>query len=136
MSELETDAAHVIRLIKRDFNFNGLLKIIAHEDAKEAITNVFNVLHPPVESLDRADHVLSSESCMVISFMQHLIVQILTKRLINLMTTEALILNKSKIPRFYLEHYLLNQAHFSFKEVISKYYKAVKTTLQYVLHAI
>ena len=56
------------------------------------------------------------------------LVRLLTKRLMSLMTTEAVVLNRNKIPYSYLEHYLTNQAHFSLKEAITNYHTALQAT--------
>lgn len=75
---------------------------------------------------------LNPEGCMVISLLVQILVRFFTKKLMNLMTTEAVILHRDKIPSSYLEDYLSNQAHFSLKETIAKYYEALKDTKRQV----
>ena len=96
-----------------------------------AVTEAFNLLHVapgPQEEEGQLD--LTPEGCMVVSLLQQVLVRLLTKRLMNLMTTEAVVLNRNKIPYSYLEHYLRNQAHFSLKEAITNYHNAHKVTMR------
>ena len=50
----------------------------------------------------------------------------LTKRIMQLMTPEALIEHRKKIPSSYLENYLTHQAHFSLNRLINKYHGGLK----------
>ena len=117
-------------MISCDAKFEGLLMTITHEDVVGAVTEAFNLLYSAPGPQDEGDQLdLTPEGCMVISFLQQMLVQLLTKRLMNLMTPETVILNRKTIPYFYLGHYLTNQAHFSLKENISNYHKALKATM-------
>ena len=95
----------------------------------QAIIEAINTLHQVLGPSEGKQYILTPDCCMVISIAQQLLVQILTKRMINLMTPEAIVLNHSKIPYFYLEHYLCSQAHFSLKEMITKYYTQLKDVI-------
>lgn len=131
MSEQMSDAAHVLYLISNDPKFDGLLQNLTHVDAMQAVAEGFNLLYsaPAPDHHDEGAQLdLTPEGCMVIALLQQMLVQLLTKRLMNLMTTEAVILNRNKIPYPYLEHYLNNQAHFSLKETINNYHGALKAT--------
>lgn len=130
MYELKQDAAHVFSLIVCDPKFEGLLQNLTHQDAMQAVAEAFNLLHTASGPHEEGGHLdLTPEGCMVVSILQQVLVRLLTKRLMNLMTTEAVILNRNKIPYTYLEHYLSNQAHFSLKEVIRNYHGAVRATI-------
>lgn len=114
------DIAHIIKQIcYKNTKFQGIMKKLDCKSAQQEIAKVFNLLHTaPGPDKDWQD-VLSPKGCMVVSIIQQLLVRLLIKQLMNIMTIESIILNRSKIPRSYLEHYLNNQAHFSLKEVIA-----------------
>lgn len=124
------DTAHVFNLIVCDPKFEGLLQNLTHQEAMQAVAEAFNLLHSapaPQEEGGQLD--LTPEGCMVVSLLQQILVRLLTKKLMNLMTTEAIILNRNKIPYSYLDNYLSNQAHFSLKEAITNYHTALKATI-------
>lgn len=123
------DSNHVFNLAKYDFN--DVIRDLTHRDAKQAVIDAFKFLytsHGPDKEGWQA--YLSKKGYMVVFLLQHLLVRLFTKRLMNLMTTEALIMNCSKIPSSYLENYLENQSHFSLKETISSYHSTLKATIK------
>ena len=128
---MEMDSSHIFSLAMCDSRFEGILKKLTHEDVKQAVIDAFDFLyiaHSPDEEEWQA--YLSTRGCMVIFLLQHLFVRLLTKKLMNLMTAEALILNCDKIPSTYLENYLENQSHFSLKEAITSYHTALEATIK------
>ncbi len=133
MLELKMDASHVISLIKHDAKFEGLLQKLKHQEAIEAVADAFNLLHSapgPEEKGGQVD--LTPDGCMVVALLQQLLIRLLTKRLMNLMSAEAIILNRNKIPLSYLENYLSNQTHFSLKKTISSCFETLNATIRYV----
>ncbi len=130
-SEMEMDAAHVFNLIVPNPKFEGLLRNLRHSEAMQAVTDAFNLLHSAPGSQVKGGRLdLPPSGCMVIALLQQVLVRLFTKKLINLMTTEAIILNRNTVPHSYLEHYLANQAHFDLKEVIDNYHTAFKATIK------
>ena len=125
--ELERDVDHVCNLIMCDSKFEGTLKNMKRRDIAGAVSEAFNLLFSaPGPGVDRLD--ITPDACMVIAILQQLLIRLLTKRLMNLMTAEAIILNRNKIPYSYLGHYLSNQAHFSLKDTIKNYHTALAAT--------
>ena len=119
-------------LIESDPKFKGLLKTMTHEEAVQAVAEAFNTLHTapgPKRQGKQLD--LTPEGSLVVSLVQQLLIRLLTKRLINLMPAEAVVLNRKKIPYSYLKNYLRNQAHFSLKKTIEGYSKALNATYRY-----
>lgn len=123
---MEVDTACLFGVVACDPEFDVLLQNLKCREAGEAVVEAFNVLHSLTEN--RGQLYLSPKGCLVVSLLQQLLVRLLTKRLMNLMTAEALILHRNKIPRSYLKNYLDFQAHFSLKEVITKYHSALQGT--------
>lgn len=125
--EMEKDSKYIFDLAtKTDLHFNQIKQSLTHSGAKNAVIAAFNFLYtsngPNKEGWQAY---LNSTGYLVISLLQHLLVRLLTKKMMNLMMTEALILKCSKIPYTYLENYLESQFHFCFKEVIANYHKAL-----------
>lgn len=129
--EMEMDSNHVFNLAM--YQFNNVISDLTHEDAKQAVIDAFDFLYT-AHGPDREgwQAYLSNKGYMAVFLLQHLLVRFLTKAVMNLMTTEALIMNCSKIPYTYLKNYLENQYHFSLKDVISSHHVAVKATIKYV----
>ena len=130
LHELRMDTQHVFSLIVCDPEFEGLLKTLTHQEAMNAVVEAINLLYTapgPQEEGGQLD--LTPEGCMVVSFLQQVLIRLLTKRLMQLMTTEAIILHRNKIPFSYLGNYLGNQAHFSLKEAVTNYHAALKATI-------
>ena len=65
------------------------------------------------------------QGCLVVQLLQQWLVRHLTKRMMQLMTSEAFTEHRSKIPSSYLENYLACQAHFSLKNLIDNYLTGV-----------
>lgn len=113
------DPLFVSETVACDSEFSGLLENINQEEAQEAIVEVFSALRSDNLSFPKT---LTPRACLVVSIIQQLLVRLLTKKLMNLMTAEAVILYRNKIPHSYLRDYLNCQAHFSFKDIITRYY--------------
>lgn len=118
------DAAHVCNLIEfKDQN-------LTHQDARQAAIEAFNVLYSAPGPLEKGEQVdLTPQGCLVVSLIQQVFIRLFIKKLMNLMTTEAVILYRNRIPSSYLVNYLGNQAHFSLKEIIVNYHTALKATI-------
>ena len=130
MAEIKEDADHLFKLIEEDSKYEGLLQILTHEAANQAVAEAFNLLYTapgPLKGKEKLD--LRTEGCLVVSLLQQFLVRYLVKRVMQLMTTEAIILYRNSIPKSYLSHYLNSQAHFSLKDLIGNYHKAYNTTI-------
>ncbi len=129
---MEIDAECVFSIIECDSIFESVLHNLTQRNAHYAVVEAFNVLltarEPSFMSQDLTT--LTSGACMVVSLLQQLLVRLFTKRLMLLMTTEAVILNRNKIPSTYMENYLCYQTHFSLKKNIISCHSALKNTLK------
>ena len=68
----------------------------------------------------------------MVALLQQWLVRHFCKRLMQLMTSEAFILYQKTLPSSYLENYISFQAHFSLKELILKYHRALECRRGYV----
>ncbi len=99
---------------------------MTHNTAAQAIPEAINVLHKVVVAgID-----VTPEGCLVIALLQQWLVRFLTKRLMQMMTSEALILHRNKIPFSYLKNYLNFNTHFSLLNVVESYHQTVESTRQ------
>ncbi len=120
----------VFELVLQDPKFKGLMQDMTHNAAALAIPEAINVLHKAVAH-DRGEHLdVSPEGCLVIALLQQWLVRFLTKRLMQMMTSEALILHRNKIPFSYLKNYLNFHNHFSLLNLVESYHQAVQSTRQ------
>ena len=126
--KLDVDA--VFELVLQDPKFKGLMQDMTHNAASLAIPEAMNVLHKAVAS-DRGEHLdVTPEGCLVIALLQQWLIRFLTKRLMQMMTSEALILHRNKIPFSYLKNYLNFHTHFSLLNLVESYHQAVESTGQ------
>ena len=61
---------------------------------------------------------ITSEIKFVVAMLQQWLVMYLCKKLMQLMTPEALLTNHKKIPTHYISAYLTHQTHFSLRQLI------------------
>ncbi len=128
--EFKLDTEAVFELVLRDPKFKGVMTNMTHDIAAQAIPEAINVLHKDIAA-DRGEHVdVTPEGCLVIALLQQWLVRFLTKRLMQMMTSEALILHRNKIPFSYLKNYLNFNTHFSLLNLVESYHQAVESTRQ------
>ena len=131
-NELELDTDQLFEIVQKDPVFEGLIEQLDHNLAARAVVDAINTLHTASKPEDQNKFDLSPEGCMVISLLQQWFVRYFCKKLMQLMTSEALILNRNKIPFSYLVNYLIYQNHFSLKDLIERYYNTLEATGWYV----
>lgn len=126
-AELQSDADQLFATILGDREFRKLIALIHHGNAlavvDEALHVLFNESHlhekdPPLE--------IYNDVCLVISLMAQWLVCYLCKRLLQLLTPEALIFHLNQIPKCYIQSYLQLQEHFSLKNLVAKQFKKLE----------
>ena len=123
------DAEGVFSLVLNDPEFAAHVEQLTNYDAVQGVSEAMNVLHEvpaPGDTSNQYD--ISVEACLAITVLEQWLVRYLCKRLMQLMTSEALILHRRKIPSSYLESYLSFDVHFSLKELINKHYEALRNS--------
>ena len=131
VDELQLDADYILDQLLQHPAYNGALQNMTTDSAYQAVAEAMRVLHTapaPAASERRlfTETELSTEGALVISLLQQWLIRHLCKNLMQLMTTEALTLNRRMIPASYIDHYLTYQQHFSLKELISHHYLAAQ----------
>ena len=126
-AELQLDADQLFGTVLRDQEFSQLIAQIHHGNAlavvDEALQVLFNESH-----LHEKDAPLQiyNHACLVISLMAQWLVSYLCKRLMQLLTPEALIVHLNQIPKCYIQSYLQLQEHFSLKNLLAKQFKKLE----------
>lgn len=86
---------------------------------RDAVDEALHVLyHAPGPGEEEKPFDVYVDACLVISVLVQWLVSYLCKRLMQLMTPEALIYHNKEIPRTYQRHYLKYQQHFSIRELV------------------
>ena len=121
--EFDLDVESVFDLIQKTPPMFG--EVLTPSTAARAIQEAFEVLN----SSKTGQLCTSAECNLVISLLQQWLVRHLCKRLMQLMTPEALILHRNKIPYTYLQNYLAFQTHFSLSDLVNNYHRKLKHTI-------
>lgn len=108
-----------------DSEFSGqVLRLMSIESKTEATQVIhkatmeaFHALHF-IKSIAQFSREVSANACMMISILTQWLIRHLCKRVIQLMTSEALCMDHRKIPSSYIQAYLNHQYHFSLKELL------------------
>ena len=126
LDELEQDAEQLFPLIEIDATFDGILQSLTVDSAHQAVVEAIHVLHTaPGPSEGVFSSMMSQEACLVISILQHWLICHLCKRLMQLMTPEAVILHRKQLPRLLIDDYLTYQQHFSLEKLMNDHYAAL-----------
>lgn len=97
-------------------------KVAVRNAVDEALYLLYHAPGPKEES----PYDVYIEDCMVISVLVHWLVSYLCKRLMQLMTPEALMYYNKEIPHMYQRHYLKYQQHFSIQELVKMQLEKLK----------
>ena len=100
-------------------------KLLKNEDFdfKGAIGEALDALYSPTGRHPMGMH---EDSCLVISVIVQWLVRYLVKRLMQLLTPEALLINAQCIPQSFLKMYFELHEHFNLKNIISNQLENLK----------
>ncbi len=65
--------------------------------------------------------ILNVESSFIVCLAQEMIIHVLMRRILQVMTTEAIILHQKLIPDCFKDYYLRFQSHFDIKHAVEQY---------------
>ncbi len=123
----------VLNQVLRDSEFAGRVLLMTSEtyydstgDIYSAIIEAFDALHNPrAEANIHQD--ISINALLVISAVTQFLVRLLCKRVMQLMTSDALCVHHRRVPTSYIQTYLNHQNHFSLKSLVEARRKLVKS---------
>lgn len=124
MEELEVDCKHVFSYICADSVFDGLIG--TEVPVVDAVSEAFCMLNTPDSEQCSLKQGMSPYACMVVSILVQWLVRYLCKRLMQVMTPEALTIHRGKIASTYIHNYLQFQIHFSLKKLITTSYRTLQ----------
>ena len=124
-SEIENDAKHIYDMIvSNDSEFLSILH--SFKSGKSIVSIVDEAFHwlykGPPPSNKKATIEIYTDTCMVIAFIFQWLVMYFCKRLMQLVTPEALVILNQEIPRYYCKYYMECQEHFQLKKLIKMHY--------------
>ena len=125
----------VLNQVLRDSEFAGRILLMTSEtyydstgDIYDAIVEAFDALHDPRAEMNINQDV-SINALLVISAVTQFLVRLLCKRLMQLMTSDALCVHHRSVPTSYIQTYLNHQNHFSLKSLVEARRKLVKSPM-------
>ena len=123
--ELNDDGTHMLQLFeKHDPSLSKTLEELKDSDiTPNMIEDAFIVFKDEKRKLTKQNE-------LVLSIFKQWLMTHLCKRLMQLMTPEALITYHNKLPNHYISHYLNFQSHFSLRVLITRFHEKVKLELQ------
>lgn len=131
--EMQLDAKEVMEHVLRDSEFAGqVLRMSTESSSTETIymaaTEALDALYS-VRSINEVPKEVSANACLMISVLTQWLVRHLCKRLMQLMTSEALCMHHRKVPTSFIQAYLNHQHHFSLRALLESQTKILKSTV-------
>lgn len=119
---MQSDADQLFdAILKEDNEFSLVFTKIQKGNALAVVDEALHVLfHGPNPNEKDAPIEIYVDACLVISLLLHWLVRYLCRRLVQLLTPEALAVHLYKIPKVYVDSYLKLQEHFSLKNLVAK----------------
>ena len=119
--ELAVDGDHIFQVLLKEEQFKAMWIQLNEEDTAALVDEALHLLHHAPASNGKDSPVeIYDDSCMVIVVLLQWLISYLCKRLMQLLTPEALIVQADKIPTYYLQNYLDFQEHFCLKDLVKR----------------
>ena len=87
-------------------------------DLSGSIGEALDAIHSPTGNVK----IMAEDSCLVIAVVVQWLVRYVTKRMMHLLTPEALIVNSQQIPRPLMKEYFEFQEHFNLKNLFMNHH--------------
>ena len=123
----------VLNQVLRDSEFAGRVLLMTSEtyydstgDIYKAIVEAFDALHDPHAERNIYQDV-SINALMVVSMVTQFLVRMLCKKVMQLMTSDALCVHHRRVPTSYIQTYLNHQDHFNLKSLLETRRSLVKS---------
>ena len=128
VEDLQSDANDLIdAILTEDREFSHVFHQIDHGNALAVVDEALHVLfHGPHPNERDAPIVVYVDACLVISLLLQWLVRYLCRRLLQLLTPEALVVHSNKIPNVYIQSYLRHQEHFSLTNLVEKQFEKLE----------
>ncbi len=120
--ELKEEADHIFQVVDGDRDFNNIVTHLSKDDIIPIVGEALHVLHYSAGPKDpEPPSEIHVDSCMVLAVLLQWLVRYMSKKILQLLTPEALVVHCKEIPSPYLKHYLQVQEHFSLRGLVEKH---------------
>ena len=120
------DSEYLFHLLCRDTAFKEAYQTLTIDSVQQALPKTLQVLHTSQRECTISTP-MSPEINLVMDLMEQWLVHHMTKQLMQLMMTKAIIVYREHIPAVYINNYLTHQQHFSIKKLLSLQVKVLQT---------
>lgn len=128
LDELKHDAHYISHFVQADPEFHGLLAKIGPQEVASAVAEAVQKLHEARAPQGNNITInVSPEACMMVEIAIQWLIMHLCKRLVQLMTPEALVIHRNKISSSYVNSYVDFQSHFSLKSWVHHHVTALRS---------
>lgn len=135
-SDVCDDAKCIISQLQSYKQMLDSLKTMSYSSIRASVMQAICALHQQDNINDnQISEDLSIHSRMVIVVLQQWLVRISCKRIMQLMTPEALVQHRRKMPSSYIMHYLNEQHHFNLKNLVVQQYNLCKSSKLHESHS-
>ena len=123
------DVKELFSFIAQEPLLEGEIKCLDRLAIVQSIQYVMDILMtaPPPDEKEKIFDI-TPNLCLVLTLLYQWLVRYCCKKLMQLMTPEALILHHQRIPFSYIKNYLSYQSHFCLKGLIENHYSLLKRT--------
>ena len=126
IEELKMDSEYLFHLLCRDTSFSEAYQTLTIDSVHQALPKMLQILHTSHRESTIPTQI-SPEINLVMDLMEQWLVHHMTKQLMQLMTTKAIIVYHEHIPAVYIDNYLTYQQHFSIKKLLSLQVRALQS---------
>ena len=119
--EVQDAAEYIMNIIMESekHDFQEILKNLKIASITSIVDEAFSCLYnAPSSSEDEQSFELYNDACAVIAVIIQWLVMCLCKRLMQLITPEALVIHNQELPRHYCQAYMKSQEHFDLKTLV------------------
>ena len=126
IEELKMDSEYLFHLLCRDSAFKEAYETLTIDSVQQALPKTLQILRTSQRECSIPTQ-MSPEINLVMDLIEQWLVHHMTKQLMQLMTTESIIVHREYIPAVYIDNYLTYQQHFSIKKLLSLQVKALQS---------
>ena len=135
-SDVCDDAKCIISQLQSYKEMLDSLNTMSYSSIRTSVMQAICALHQQKNSNDnQISEDLSIHSRMVVVVLQQWLVRMSCKRILQLMTPEALVQHRRKMPSSYIMHYLNKQHHFNLKALVVQQYELCKSSMPHESHS-
>ena len=121
LPEIQDAAAYIFKIITQSKNheFQRILNDLKIGNITSIVDEAFNCLYNgPSPNQTEQSFEMYTDACVIIAVILQWLVMCLCKKLMQLVTPEALVIHNQELPRHYCQTYMKFQEHFDLKKLV------------------